>query len=229
MLEESSMKVEVANNGREALEAIKNNPYFDIIFMDTNMPVLDGYEATKKIRAIYTLQQLYIIAIDSIGFQDNMDKNHGFNSYLRKPFSIDKLYESFVNFGSKKPYANKHSMNKINQQQRNKDILDIDKGIRHAQTAVFYKELLKETFLTIDNIDNEIMVYIKDNKYEELKHILINMSQLSDTIGARGLKKAFDEMNQLFYLKKEHKLSELMPYLQKELSTLQKEISRYLL
>lgn len=55
------------------------------------------------------------------------------------------------------------------------------------------------------------------------------MSQLSDTIGARGLKKAFDEMNQLFYLKKEHKLSELMPYLQKELSTLQKEISRYLL
>ena len=92
LLEKIGFQVDVAVNGFEGVnKAMKNN--YDIIFMDIQMPVMDGHEAAKKIREfnIYTP----IVAM-SAGVSDediNNSNKAGFNYHLGKPIVIKELYE----------------------------------------------------------------------------------------------------------------------------------------
>ena len=81
-----------ADNGEEAIQQIQQH-YFDFVFMDINMPKMDGYETAKQIRANPNYQQLPIIALTA----DTMiNKNpdyiqSGMNDFLVKPFKIEEL------------------------------------------------------------------------------------------------------------------------------------------
>ena len=87
--------IDIANNGSEAIEKYKSNEY-DLIFMDCQMPVLDGYQATREIREIekkLDAPTVPIIALTA-GF-DKQDKarckSAGMNHYVTKPFSISDI------------------------------------------------------------------------------------------------------------------------------------------
>ncbi len=85
-----SLNVQRAFSGKAALEMLrKEKP--DLILMDLKMPVLDGYETTKIIRAKYP--KLPIIALTAMGVTDEREKcfEYGMNDYLSKPFSVEKL------------------------------------------------------------------------------------------------------------------------------------------
>jgi CheY-like chemotaxis protein len=88
-------RVELASNGAEAIEKFKNRNY-DLIFMDCQMPVRDGYEATNQIRAIETAgghRHTPIIALTA-GFDKNVEKKcleAGMDHFLTKPFSMSDL------------------------------------------------------------------------------------------------------------------------------------------
>ncbi|SEK70328.1 ATP-binding protein [Parapedobacter koreensis] len=87
------IKVEIANNGIEALDVIQQQPNIDLVLMDIMMPALDGYEAIKKIRTIDRLAKLPIIAMTAKAKQG--DKRHaldaGANDYIAKPIAINEL------------------------------------------------------------------------------------------------------------------------------------------
>ncbi|MBT3207920.1 MAG: response regulator [Bacteroidetes bacterium] len=85
-------KVEIANNGLEALEMVKNQS-FDIVLMDLNMPVLSGFEATKKIREIYCKEYLPIIAVtgNSSNNEEKICLEIGMNAFVKKPYSAKKI------------------------------------------------------------------------------------------------------------------------------------------
>jgi CheY-like chemotaxis protein len=85
--------VEVAANGLEALEAVKNNT-FDIVFMDLNMPDMDGMEASRQIRAwesgdshtfIVALTASYLPEIGQALFDSGID------NYISKPFEVAQI------------------------------------------------------------------------------------------------------------------------------------------
>jgi CheY-like chemotaxis protein len=87
----------VANNGVEALDLLKqkNNTY-DVILMDCQMPLLDGYEATKRIRSevqYNTYKNIPIIALTAHAMEGDKIKclSAGMNSYLTKPIQSMKL------------------------------------------------------------------------------------------------------------------------------------------
>jgi signal transduction histidine kinase/ActR/RegA family two-component response regulator len=85
----------VANNGQEALEVIKKER-FDLILMDLQMPVMDGYEATKAIRGGAVgedYRQVPIIAVTANTMQETKQKvlKIGMNDYLTKPVKKDLL------------------------------------------------------------------------------------------------------------------------------------------
>ncbi len=89
-------EVEIANNGREAIAALEQQPY-DVILMDIQMPELDGVEATKEIRAQWPPhKQPRIIAMTAHALQG--DREHylgaGMDDYISKPVQIDKLVEA---------------------------------------------------------------------------------------------------------------------------------------
>lgn len=86
-------QIEIAENGLVAIEKIKND-YFDVVLMDIQMPVMDGYEATKVIRTMSQGSQLPIIALTANATAHDVDRclAAGMNDYLPKPFTPDDLY-----------------------------------------------------------------------------------------------------------------------------------------
>ena len=90
-------EVESAVNGREAVEMILNHPplYYDLVFMDVQMPVMDGYEATERIRSSKKerIGELPIIAMTADAFTEDVKKTKmsGMNGHLSKPIDMGKL------------------------------------------------------------------------------------------------------------------------------------------
>jgi PAS domain S-box-containing protein len=84
--------IDVAENGLVAIEKIKNN-FYDVVLMDVQMPVMDGYEATKAIRMM-DHADLPIIALTANATQSDVEKclAAGMNDYLPKPFTPEDLY-----------------------------------------------------------------------------------------------------------------------------------------
>lgn len=94
MLELMDCKVDIAENGRQALDMVKSQPY-DAILMDVQMPELDGYGATREIRQRETGsdKRSVILAITANAMVGDREKclAAGMDDYLAKPIELDKL------------------------------------------------------------------------------------------------------------------------------------------
>ena len=100
-LEKAGFNVTVASNGQEAVNIIKDSSNFNIIFMDINMPVMDGVTATLKIREMGI--NIPIIALTANVIKEDVDKfiKSGMNDYIAKPINFDKLKNILLEFGAK--------------------------------------------------------------------------------------------------------------------------------
>ncbi|MCE7072804.1 response regulator [Dyadobacter sp. CY327] len=93
VLEESGFKIEIATNGREAIEKLEDTPEIDLVLMDVMMPEMDGIEATRKIREVPRWANLPIIAVTAKAMQGDREQclAAGANDYISKPVDVDKL------------------------------------------------------------------------------------------------------------------------------------------
>ncbi len=93
----TGMEVDYAKDGKEALEQVEQvqDGYYDIIFMDIQMPVMNGYEATKAIRALPReyAKQVPIVAMTANAFAEDMQacREIGMNEHIAKPVDLEKL------------------------------------------------------------------------------------------------------------------------------------------
>lgn len=88
--------IEVAENGAEAVAKVKNRRY-DLIFMDVQMPVMDGFQATQEIRSLgEDSSSIPIVAVTANAFQTEREKcfSSGMDDYLTKPVDKDRLKEA---------------------------------------------------------------------------------------------------------------------------------------
>ncbi len=93
MLERFGYQADIATNGAEAVTAVTTRPY-DVIFMDVQMPVMDGLEATRQIRALNgTVAQPWIIAMTADVVDDAINSclKAGMNDFVSKPATLDVL------------------------------------------------------------------------------------------------------------------------------------------
>lgn len=90
ILEKEKLIVEVAENGLIAVEKVKNNHY-DVILMDIQMPIMDGYESTKEIRKFN--KKIPILALSASVFTEIKESitQSGMNGFIFKPFNPDDL------------------------------------------------------------------------------------------------------------------------------------------
>ena len=98
LLKKTSARILRAKNGQEAVEIIsRNNHRIDLILMDINMPVMDGYEATKKIKSSHP--HIPIVAQTAYTFSVDREKcmKAGFNDYLAKPIRRSVLLDLLNN------------------------------------------------------------------------------------------------------------------------------------
>ena len=98
ILEDAGAVVDAIEDGEFALKAVKEKgiDYYDIILMDIQMPVMDGYEATKSIRALPNGDKVVIIALSANAFEDDIQKSlsMGMNAHLAKPIDSNTLIET---------------------------------------------------------------------------------------------------------------------------------------
>lgn len=98
ILSQLKMKVDVASNGKEAYEMYQQKTY-DLIFMDVQMPVLDGVESTKLIREFEqtsgSLHRALIVALTGSEIDEHKDScfEIGMDDFIEKPIRIEMLHK----------------------------------------------------------------------------------------------------------------------------------------
>lgn len=96
LLEKRGHTVVVANNGQEALDEMLSSGPFDVVLMDVQMPVMDGFEATAAIRSAEegSNQRLRIIGVTAHAMEGDMERciDAGMDGYLSKPFVAKDLF-----------------------------------------------------------------------------------------------------------------------------------------
>jgi CheY-like chemotaxis protein len=93
VLRDWHMQVSMAQDGQKALQVLAENPQVELVLMDIMMPGMDGYEATRAIRAQANFAKLPIIALTAKAMRGDRERclEAGANDYLSKPIDVDKL------------------------------------------------------------------------------------------------------------------------------------------
>jgi two-component system, sensor histidine kinase and response regulator len=159
LLESRRVNVDVANNGQEAIERIYAHPpaYYSVVLMDLQMPVMDGYEATRLLRLDSRYVNLPIVAMTAHAMADERERCQvlGMNGHVSKPIDPQMLYATLMGFTP--PGAAPRPGPTTSQGMRaapmagtdDPDLpeivgLDMHAGLRHAGGKVsFYSQLLQ--------------------------------------------------------------------------------------
>jgi CheY-like chemotaxis protein len=103
LLEPTQLKIDCAENGSQAVKMFKEAPdRYDLIFMDIQMPELDGYDATRQIRALHfsEAKTVPIIAMTANVFKEDIDKcmEAGMNGHIGKPIDLNEVMDKLKTY-----------------------------------------------------------------------------------------------------------------------------------
>ncbi len=176
-----------ACNGAEALEAVQSQ-HFDLILMDLQMPIMDGYEATRRIRALEAGKgQIPIIALTAMMFDDDnqLCLDTGMDGCIIKPFDIAQLYQaidSFVENSKKSSVAQtKHGM-KLEDEN---SLLNIQAALpRFGNDIQTYREFLQEFLQSLPDRMKQIRTMFDSGDFQSLTKDSHNLKGVAASMGA---------------------------------------------
>ncbi len=232
LLHLSGMDITIANNGREAVDIVKESKIeFDIVLMDINMPIMDGYTATQMIRLDSKYDMLPIVAFTALVLDSETQKmfQAGINAFLSKPLNIGKLYTALAMYLTDEPI--KKTIKKITQPKKviSYKGMNIAKGIGHANNSeTLYLEVLKEFSEAYGTSADIFVKLIREQRFEQIKMLCVDMRGLTGSIGAEDMHNLMTEILQQLMYKK----YDIFPkYKEKyifEINTLNKSIAEYI-
>jgi len=199
------IKATVAQNGQEAVEISKGND-FDCILMDIQMPVMDGYSATRMIRKREASQgadslNRPIIAMTADAMTDDRKRclAAGMNDFISKPIKPEILYaallrwlkpDSPLGFSCIKLQDSKQSSQKPNAEFAQNQFLDTRVGIKNANNnRRLYIQILKKAHSRFQDIDAQIHTDVNQGDFESAKRLIHTFKGVTGTIGAISLNK----------------------------------------
>lgn len=93
ILSQAGIRADIANNGAEALSMVSRQPY-DAVLMDCQMPVMDGYEATRRIRSQERFRSLPILAMTANAMESDKERcrEAGMDDHIAKPLDVEQLF-----------------------------------------------------------------------------------------------------------------------------------------
>lgn len=125
--------VDIASNGKEALKKLKSEGY-DLVFMDCQMPEMDGYETTKELRrmeheGLTPRKKTPVVALTAHAMKGDKEKclNAGMDDYLSKPFTVEQMkaiIEKFLGSRTTAPVEDSHRRESLDQDRPSPPVLD---------------------------------------------------------------------------------------------------------
>ncbi|MBF0287767.1 MAG: transporter substrate-binding domain-containing protein [SAR324 cluster bacterium] len=210
LLEGVGMMVEIANNGKEAVEHEKLAE-FDVVLMDIQMPVMNGYDASQTIRKNPKFKDLPILAMTANAMAGDKEKSlaAGMNDHVAKPIDPPQLYSALVQWikpGERKlpdGYADKNSsLPKDDESQDEENRLpdkvpgiDIATGlIRIGGNPKSYRDILKMFQKNQGQAIQEIQHSLENQEIEQAVRQAHTLKGVAGNIGATELHQASQKL-----------------------------------
>ncbi|MBW2487804.1 MAG: response regulator, partial [Deltaproteobacteria bacterium] len=212
ILEGAGLKVALANNGQEAVNAVKESKY-DVVLMDVQMPVMDGYTATKTIRKWESGMrnkgeaQLPIIAMTAHAMAGDEDKSlqTGMNGHVTKPIDPDQLFSTLqkwikpsekraqvqqaeVPVEQTESYMAAPAEDELPESLSGFDLID---GLRRLQgNKKLYRKLLLSFATDYHAVANEIRQALDAEDFDQAHSLVHNLKGLAGNLAATKLQAA---------------------------------------
>jgi len=231
LLAGSGIELVMANDGQEALDILEDDRNFLMILMDAHMPRVDGFEATRIIRANTNYDHILVVALSGDTAADDIAKmrDAGMSEQLEKPLRMEALYNILYAYTGE---------NRSLEEDNNKDEeyievietkeLHGDKGLHICGgDEAFYHEILSEFVESYKNSDSKLLELMETDELQQADKLLLDIIGVSANIGADLLKDVATEIKNAINEKKEDTFYELISLYRGHLQRLLKDIHNY--
>ncbi len=226
LLADSGIEVVIANDGAEALSILQNDTNFLLVLMDAHMPNIDGFEATRRIRANSDYDHILVVALSGDTAADDIKKmtEAGMSEHLEKPLRMDALYDIFYAYSSETDELNEEDMISVVSTRE----LDGEKGLEICGgDEKFYHEILSEFLTTYHDSDQKLLEMVETNKMEEAAQLLLDIIGVSANIGALKLNNVAKYIKDCLSDSEEKSCLTLLQQYQHHLKALIEDIKEY--
>ncbi|HYK36707.1 hybrid sensor histidine kinase/response regulator [Alloacidobacterium sp.] len=208
LLEGAGASVTIANHGGEAVKILTESdqhPPFDVVFMDLQMPEIDGITATKLLRRVPRLQKLPIIAMTAHALVEERQRclDAGMNDHVSKPIDPDALFSTLLRWAKPKPVQPQTKPANTPEDVILPEIagIDIDNGLKRvAGNKRLYRDLLRQFAAKQGDVSTEILAALASGDLKLAERIAHTVKGVAGNIGivdvqsaAQNLEKAIRE------------------------------------
>lgn len=184
LLAGSGIELVLANDGQEALDILENDTNFLMILMDAHMPRVDGFEATRIIRANPKYDHILVVALSGDTAADDIQKmkNAGMSEQLEKPLRMDSLYNIIYAYSGKETPKDEFVEPVMMKN------LDTDKGIQTCGgDEGFYREILSEFITDYGDSSDKLGELLRSHNLQDADSLLLDIIGVAENIGAHSL------------------------------------------
>lgn len=204
LLEQAKITVDCAENGQLALDKLAENSY-DCVLMDVQMPVMDGYQATRELRKLETPNYLPVVAMTANVLGDARAKclQAGMDDFIGKPILPDTLYATLLKW-VRPTTANSVSAPPLRSPQHTEPFpslygIDTALGLQHtAGNATVYRKVLLKFADNHRQTLSEVRQYLQEKNFELAHRSVHSLTSLAGSLGARNLYKSLLEFESCF-------------------------------
>lgn len=206
LLAQAGIEVVLAHNGKEAVDIMSEDRRFDGILMDCQMPVMDGYTATREIKKNPTFKDLPIIAMTANAMAGDKEKviEAGMCDHIGKPLNVGKMFTTIakwvtptVNAGSTIKKLESPNEQKTEQILEIPDIpgIDVKAGLATSMNKVnLYKKMLIKFRDTQGNFEELFLASQNDTDPNASQRAAHTLKGTAGNIGAKGVQKIAGEL-----------------------------------
>lgn len=182
LLADSGIETIIANDGQEALNILEQDTDFAVILMDAHMPVIDGFQATRLIRANKNYEHIPVIALSGDTAADDIKNmmNVGMEAHLEKPLKMDALYDVLYVYTTGKE-------DEINSTINGSEMLefDVEKGLDICGgDKDFYIEILDDFISRYSDSPKKLQACLSNSDAVCADKLLLDISGITANIGA---------------------------------------------
>ncbi len=210
LLESQEIKVDIAENGQEALDRLDENPNkYSVVLMDVQMPVMDGYEATQKIREQSRFKNLPVIAMTAnvmVGDKERAEQV-GMVDHISKPIDVKELFRVLGKWilNSSETVLEKERHAQIFSQEPSSSSLipkfhglDTTLGLKRVGgNETLYLKILNKFQESQSDVIERIQDALDHNNIAEAKREAHTLKGLAGSIGALKLQESAQSVEQL--------------------------------
>lgn len=234
VLEKIGILVDVASNGKEAYEMAKNINY-DGILMDCQMPIMDGYEATKLIRQSSSYPDVPILALSANAMESDrkLSLESGMNDHVSKPIDVRVLFETMAKWITPQHKPSQQDTYESSAKAQNEldfkiSGLDLKNALERAGGDVaFLQKMLKRFAQTQGIWIEEIDKLLAQEQREDARRETHTLKGLAGNIGAMTLFNLTKEIEEKLKSTDEQSAKLLIPLAKEELSSVIKNITDF--